>query len=160
MRPALPELSPLILVEVEQPHRHRSGAVADGDEEGAAASETDVRVLDSTARERADSGAQVFDWVDSGAVLVSQGKMEQQVEHRLDPERRELGGGPRPDARSSVTGVDSRDGAAAYPRWTDIRKQRQPARPHPGQTPLTRIPSISTLAPLGSEATPTAARAG
>ena len=96
--PALTELPPLILAEVEQPHRHRPGAVVDGDHEGAAAPETDLRALNPAARERSAAGAQVFDCVDSGTVLVSQGKMEQQIEHRLDPECCELRRDPRSHA--------------------------------------------------------------
>ena len=96
--PALTELPPLILAEVEQPHRHRPGAVVDGDHEGAAAPETDLRALNPAARERSAAGAQVFDCVDSGTVLISQGKMEQQIEHRLDPERCELRRDPRSHA--------------------------------------------------------------
>ena len=95
--PARPELPPLVLVEVEQPHRHRRGAVADGDDEGTAAPETDPRVFDPAARQRGAAGVQVFDGMDTGAILVPQGEMEQQVEHRLDPERRELRGGSRSD---------------------------------------------------------------
>ena len=96
--PALTELPPLILTEVEQPHRHRPGAVVDGDHEGAATPETDLRALNPAARERSAAGAQVFDCVDSGTVLVSQGKMEQQIEHRLDPECCELRRDPRSHA--------------------------------------------------------------
>ena len=96
--PSRAELLALVLVEVEQPYSHRRGAVADGDHEGAAPPESDGGALDPAARERGVSGAQVSDRADAGAVLVSQREVEQQVEHRLDPEPRELRGDRGTDA--------------------------------------------------------------
>ena len=96
--PPRAELPPLVLVEVEQPHRHRPGAVADGDHEGAAPPEAHVGALDPAACERGVSGTQVSDRVDTGAVLVSKRQVEQQVQDRLDPEPRELLGDRGTDA--------------------------------------------------------------
>ena len=101
---ARPELPALVLVEVEQPHRHRPGAVADGDDEGASAPETHAGALDPAAGEGGVSRARVSDRTDAGPILVSRGEMEQQVEHRLDPERRE----PRGDARSDAAKLGHR----------------------------------------------------
>ncbi len=142
--------------EMKESQREKARAVGDSRQHLAPAAKSDFReqhfALDDGARALGDLSQRNH----AGPVLVAQRQQEQEVLRGLDAERAQPLRLPLADAaqRRDGLGVDHTYGRARPPR---------PPGAHAARTPAAHkatMHSTSTCAPRGSEATPTAARAG
>ena len=121
--------------EVKEAQRQRAAAIAEPHQQLPAAAECHFRQQHFALDHRAHAGLQGADGHDARAILVAQRQHEQQVVRTLHAEPRQASG-------------QRRAGAAHRRRGGCVLQARL------------SMHSISTRAPRGSAATPTAARAG
>src|SRR6185312_10649744 len=147
---ALPggELLHLARIEMEEAHPELALAIGELHDQRAASAVLDLRFDHARLDQHRLSGARLGERREPGLVLVAQRQVQHQVEPGAHAEllQARVEGG----LRLCVSGP--RGGGTVAGPGGDLHA--------PGEAPRYRMASISTSAPRGSEATPTATRAG